>query len=156
MTRSRWMAAATIVGALLPLDAIAQGEPDRTIVIYAVEFKMRQAVADTPFPANAPDAPGFVIIPPGEEAPGEWGIDAYAFVPGTIVVNQGEEVLLQFYGVNGDEHHITIEAFGQEFTVLRGQLTEVRFVADQTGIFEIVCHDHPPTMVGHLIVLATP
>ena len=29
-------------------------------------------------------------------------------------------------------------------------------MADQAGVFEIVCHDHPPTVVGHLIALANP
>jgi hypothetical protein len=46
-----------------------------------------------------------------------------------------------------------IDGYDQEFTVLRGELTEVEFVADKVGTFQITCHAHPPTMVSHLVVL---
>jgi plastocyanin len=137
----------------------AQEAATQTISIVAVEYKMRRKISETPFPStleehpDLADAEGFKIIPPNTEVEGEWGVDAYQFVPGTIVVMEGDTVLLRFFGVNGDEHPTTIDGYDQEFAVRRGELTEVQFVADKVGTFTITCHAHPPTMVAHLVVL---
>jgi plastocyanin len=155
------LATAVAVASLgaVPSIAVGQDAPTHTISIMAIEYKMRRLVTETPFPntllehPDLVDAPGYDLIEPGEEVEGEWGVDAYQFVPGTIIVNQGDTVLLRFFGVNGDEHPTTIDGYDQEFTVRRGELTEVQFVASRQGIFQITCHAHPPTMVGHLIVL---
>lgn len=141
--------------------AFGQDAASRTISVMAIEYKMRRSVSETPFPntleehPELADAAGFKIIPPDTEVQGEWGVDAYQWVPGTIIVNQGDSVVLRFFGVNGDEHPTTIDGYDQTFTVRRGELTEVEFVADKAGIFQITCHAHPPTMVGHLIVLGS-
>lgn len=130
-----------------------------TISVMAVEYKMRRKVSETPYPntleehPDLEDAAGYKLIPPDTEVEGEWGLDAYQFVPGTIVVTEGDDVLLRFFGVNGDSHPTTIDGYDQSFEVRRGELTEVQFVADKAGTFTITCHAHPPTMVAHLIVL---
>lgn len=134
----------------------AQEAATQTISVMAIEYKMRRKVSETPFPNTLEEHPdlegaaGYKIIPPGTEVEGEWGINAYQWVPGTIVVNQGDTVMLKFYGVNGDEHPTTIDGYDQEFTVRRGELTEVQFVADKAGTFQITCHAHP---LAHLEVL---
>ncbi len=154
------MALAPFASGPLGLAAVnAQEAVTKTISVMAVEYKMRRKVSETPYPntleehPDLADAAGYKLIPPGTEVEGEWGVDAYQWVPGTIVVNEGDNVVLKFYGVNGDEHPTTIVGYDKEFTVRRGELTEVQFVADQVGTFEITCHAHPPTMVGHLVVL---
>lgn len=161
------VAAATVIalmsfefgGFLQAPSAQAQETATQTISVMAIEYKMRRKVSETPFPntleehPELADAEGYKLIPPGTEVEGEWGIDAYQWVPGTIVVNEGDTVMLKFYGVNGDEHPTTIDGYDQEFTVRRGELTEVQFVADKVGTFQITCHAHPPTMVAHLVVL---
>jgi plastocyanin len=133
----------------------------KTFHILAVEFKMRRKVSETPYPntlqafPELANAPGYKLIPPNTEVQGEWGVDAYQFLPATIVVNQGDNVVLRFYGVNGDLHATTIDGYNQKFDIKRGQLTEVKFVADKAGTFTITCHNHPPTMTAHLVVQAS-
>jgi plastocyanin len=77
----------------------------------------------------------------------------YVWYPSRIVVEVGDEVTIDFAGINGDEHPTTIAAFGQTFTVRRGEMTRVTFVADKAGIFGYVCSAHQSGMSGELIVL---
>jgi len=85
--------------------------------------------------------------------PFEMKQSSYVWLPSQIIVNEGDEVTLEFVGINGSAHPTTIEAFGKTFTVTRGGAHRVTFVADKVGIFGITCGTHKPSMSGELIVM---
>ncbi len=81
--------------------------------------------------------------------------DAYSLQ--TIVVNQGDKVIVNFYNMeapSGDMHSFTINApYNVNINLNPGQNGTATFVADHPGIFEFYCMHHLPGMVGELIVL---
>jgi plastocyanin len=88
-------------------------------------------------------------------------IEAYRWDPGTIVVNEGDDVTLEFYGIKGESHPFLISGYKLQGKVERGKLETVRFRADKTGNFPITCLTHPDIqhngpMVAHLVVLPQP
>ena len=74
-------------------------------------------------------------------------VEAYVFYPDTVRVQKGDRVILKFFGINGGSGHpTTIEHYVPEsFTFYRNQTLTKQFVADQAGVFAIVCTAHPPT-----------
>jgi plastocyanin len=84
---------------------------------------------------------------------GRWEVSAYLWSPSQIVVNQGDEVTLEFVGINGAAHPTGIQGLGKTFTLRRGQVTRVEFKADRPGVFPIVCGTHQPSMRGETVVL---
>lgn len=123
----------------------------RHIVVTAVEPKGGANVEKEKFPETAlPEGGGYVLKKPNDE--GRWEIAVYVFDPRQITVDEGDEVTLEFVGINGASHPITIEAYGQTFELKRGQVNKVTFVADKPGRYSIVCATHLPTMVSELIV----
>jgi hypothetical protein len=133
-------------------------EPDRSFSILAVEHRAYRHVDRTPYPAHTwaqhPDLDaggGYRLDPPDEN--GEWYVRAYAWSPGTIVVQQGETVMLEFFGINGDFHPSVIEGYDLEFDVRRGEITRVTFTADRPGLFRIVSLTRLPSMVAQLVVM---
>jgi plastocyanin len=136
--------------------AVGAAQPaPRTIYLAAVEPRGSAAVDQESFPsAELPAGGGYVLRPPGED--GRWEVSSYRWEPGTVVVQQGDEVTLEILGINGREHPSTVEGYDLAFTVQRGQLSRVTFTADKAGIFNIVCRTHRPTMTGQLVVLPRP
>ncbi len=134
-----------------------QGE-QRTIYINLIEPKGGTNVDDEPYPATTlpkgmEGTPGGYGIKEPDDS-GRWQVSAYMFEPSTIVVNQGDEVTLNFFGVNGKEHSIHIDKYIENhFTMKRGELVSKTFVASESGIFQIHCQEHEPNMVGQLVVL---
>ncbi len=125
----------------------------RFFSILAVEPKGGTTVDKEPFPTGPlPRGGGYVIAQPDEKTR-RWEVSAYVWQPSQILVNQGDEVTLEFVGINGSIHPTTIAAFGQTFTVKRGQAHRITFTADQAGIFGIVCSTHQPSMSGELVVM---
>lgn len=125
----------------------------RFFTILAVEPKGGTTVDKEAFPeAQLPAGGGYVKTPPDERTR-RWEVSAYVWLPGQIIVTEGDEVTLEFVGINGTVHPTTIAAFGQTFTVKRGQAHRVTFTADKVGIFGIVCSTHSPSMSGELIVM---
>ena len=104
-------------------------------------------------PANStvPSGGGFRIVEPNKV--GAWDFRSFSFSPDQIVVNQGDKVTLHFIGVQGAHHVITVDGLGAPFTLLRGQIHTVSFIANSPGIMNYVCHVHPPNMVGQILVL---
>ena len=156
----RYLAERSATMALLSLLALAAAAAPangdamkRTITMAAVELKGGTTIDKTPFPTAAlPEGKGYELKSPGED--GRWEVSAYRWEPSQIIVNQGDEVTLEIIGVNGAEHPAVIEGYDISFTVKRGELTTVTFVADKPGVFSLQCGTHLPSMVGELIVLA--
>jgi plastocyanin len=143
--------AIAVAGALAGL-APAQAEK-RYIVVTAVEPKGGASVEKEPFPAaSLPEGGGYELKKPNDA--GRWEVSVYVFDPRQIFVNEGDEVTLEFVGINGASHPISIGGYDKTFELKRGQSTRVTFTADKPGIFPIVCATHHPTMVAELIVAA--
>ncbi|WP_274652573.1 cupredoxin domain-containing protein [Paenibacillus humicola] len=84
-------------------------------------------------------------------------LEAYRWDPGTVIVNQGDEVELRISGISGDTHPFVIEGLGVKGQVTKGQVTVVRFTAERKGTYPIVCQthdtmDHGGPMVGYIVV----
>ncbi|MBI2846062.1 MAG: hypothetical protein HYX86_05895, partial [Chloroflexi bacterium] len=95
---------------------------ERTVYMAAVEPKGGTNVSDEPFPVIAlPEGGGYGLKPPDDT--GRWEVETYRWTPGTIVVNQGDEVTLEIIGINGSEHPSTIEGYDLSFVVKRGEIT---------------------------------
>ncbi len=125
----------------------------RFFTVLAVEPKGGTTVEKEAFPdAPLPTGGGYVMTRPDEKTR-RWEVSAYVWQPSQIFVNEGDEVTLEFVGINGAAHPTTIAAFGQTFTVKRGQAHRVTFSADKIGIFGIICGTHKPSMSGELIVM---
>ena len=143
--------------ALVAVSATAQSdEVDRVITVTAVEYEMRRLQERTPFPDTLETHPdleaggGYRLTPPDDT--GEWRARSYQWAPGVIVVNEGERVALEFFGINGDRHGTRIEGYDLEFVVRRGELTRVVFTADKPGLFSVICAEHQPSMTAQLLV----
>jgi plastocyanin len=125
----------------------------RFFTVLAVEPKGGTTVDKEPFPTGSlPPGGGYVIAQPDEKTK-RWEVSAYVWLPSQIIVTEGDEVTLEFVGINGAAHPTTIAAFGQNFTLTRGQAHRVTFTADKVGIFGIMCSTHKPSMSGELVVM---
>lgn len=142
--------AALTLGACHEGPGLESGE--RTIYMAAIEPKGSTSADKEPFPTKAlPAGGGYGLVPP--DAKGSWTVETYRWLPGEVTVVEGDRVTLEVLGVNGASHQTTITGYGIDFTVKRGEITRMSFVADKPGIFQIVCMVHQPTMVGNLVVL---
>ena len=104
------------------------------------------------FPTQAlPAGPGYILKKPDQN--GRWEVSAYVWMPSQIIVNQGDDVTLEFVGINGAAHPATIAGYNKSVTVMRGEVTKISFKADKAGVFAIGCPIHEPSMRGELIVL---
>jgi hypothetical protein len=125
----------------------------RVFTIAAVEPKGNATADKEPFPIEAlPAGGGYVLQQPDQS--GRWGVEVYVWQPSQIVVNQGDEVTLDFVGINGHSHPVTISGYGKTFTLKRGHVHRATFVADKAGIFRFYCSAHMPSMTGELVVMA--
>ena len=139
------------LGATLATVITARAEP-RHIVVAAVEAKGGVTVDKKAFPTGAlPTGPGYILKKPDQN--GRWEVSAYVWMPSQIIVNQGDDVTLEFVGINGAAHPATIAGYNQSVTVMRGEVTKVSFKADKAGVFAIDYPVHKPSMRGELIVL---
>ena len=126
--------------------------PGRVIYMAAVEMKGGTQQDKEPYPqAPLPAGAGYIKTPPN--AGGRWEVSTYQWSPATIVAQQGETVTLEIVGVNGDAHPTTIPGLVESFTVKRGEITRVTFVAGKPGLYPVVCTKHRPSMQATLVVL---
>lgn len=147
---NRWPAVAVAIGAMAFFLPPAQAEK-RYIVLTAVEPKGGATVEKEPFPAEPlPQGPGYVLKKPDQT--GRWEVSIYVFDPRQILVTEGDEVTLEFVGINGASHPTTIKGYDKSFELKRGEVTKITLTADKVGVFPIVCATHHPTMVAELIV----
>jgi len=125
----------------------------RTIYMAAVEPKGGVTADKEMFPTEAmPEGGGYVLKKP--DSTGRWEVSTYRWDPGTVIVNQGDEVTLEIIGINGKEHSIAIEGHDVSGAVKRGHVTRLKFTAGKVGIYKIICASHLPSMQGELVVLA--
>jgi plastocyanin len=125
----------------------------RFFTVLAVEPKGGTTVDKEPFPTAALPAGGGYVIAQPDEKTRRWEVSAYVWLPSQITVTEGDEVTLEFVGINGAAHPTSIAVFGQNFTLTRGQAHRVTFTADKVGIFGITCSTHKPSMSGELVVM---
>jgi plastocyanin len=147
-----WISALAVAAAgilLMPTNAAAE---KRVFTIAAVEPKGGATVDKEPFSTDGlPGGGGYVLNKP--DANNRWEVSTYLWTPGQIIVNQGDEVTLEFVGINGAAHPTSIKGFDKSFVLKRGTVTRVSFVADKPGVFPIECHTHRPSMTAEIIVL---
>jgi plastocyanin len=124
----------------------------RSFTIAAVEAKGGATVDKEQFPTEGlPAGAGYVLTKPNET--GRWEVSVYLWTPSQIIVNEDDEVTLEFVGINGASHPTTIAGYNKSFELKRGQATRISFKADKVGVFPIQCATHKPSMVSELIVL---
>lgn len=142
---------AGVIGASGQRNTSVIAPSKRTIYVAAIEPKGSASVDKEPFPTAAlPAGGGYALEEPKD---GKWEVETYRWMPSEIVVVQGDEVTLEFLGVNGASHPSGIEKYMEKFEVKRGQITTVTFTADKAGTFKITCAIHQPSMTGYLTVL---
>jgi len=132
---------------------------DVTFDVELIEIKGATDGIDAPDTDPTTLSAGYGFTPPGEyntENPNEWQVATYMFAPGAMSVVQGDEVSLRMFGVNGNEHTMTVQApdgatVVESFTVNRGQEVTVDFTADQAGHYKIFCASHAPTMTADIL-----
>ena len=118
----------------------------------AVEPKGSATVDKEAFPdAALPEGGGYGLKEPDDS--GKWEVETYTWAPDQIVVFEGDTVELEIIGINGARHDSYIERYVDSFVVERGKITNLSFVADQAGVFKLVCTIHGPAMTGELVVL---
>lgn len=103
-----------------------------------------------PLNSTIPTGGGFRLLEPNKV--GAWDFRLFAFSPSQIIVNQGDKVTLHFIGVQGAHHVITVDGIGT-FSLNRGQIHTVSFIAISPGTINYTCHLHMPNMVGQILVL---
>jgi plastocyanin len=147
----------TLFAAMLlnAVAVVATGEvraEQRSFTIAAVEPKGSASVDKEPFPTATPPAgAGYSLNKPDQS--GRWEIEVYVFMPSQIIVNQGDDVTLNFVGINGASHPTAIAGYNKSFLLKRGEVTSISFKADKAGVFSIDCGTHMPSMRAELIVL---
>ena len=101
MSRHSWktlatgMVIAVTCVAILPSDALAE---KRSFTVAAIEPKGGVTVDKEPFPLEAlPSGGGYVLNKP--DGNNRWEVSTYLWTPGQIIVNEGDEVTLEFVGI---------------------------------------------------------
>lgn len=133
-----------------------------TFDVNVIEIKGATDGIDPPEVDPASLSTGYKFKAPGEydvDNPEKWQVSSYFYSPGELVVNQGDEVTLRTFVLNGDVHETWLEAPdgskvpGAEVTMNRGRQYEVQFTADQAGYYTWICGNHAPTMTAKILVL---
>ena len=103
-------------------------------------------------PANStiPVGGGFRITEPNKVGGSEFQIVHLLTRPNSV--NQGDKVTLHFIGGQGAHHVVTVQGV-DTFELMRGQIHNVSFVANNPGTIAYICHVHLPNMVGQILVL---
>src|SRR6266852_961680 len=142
-----------LLGLMATVAASAQAQAEkRTFTIAAVEMKGGVTVDKEQFPTEAlPAGAGYVLNKPDQT--GRWEVSVYLWTPSQIIVNQDDDVTLEFVGINGANHPTTIAGYDKSFVLKRGQVTKISFKADKVGLFAIQCGTHKPSMAAELVVL---
>ncbi len=85
-------------------------------------------------------------------------MEVYRWNPGNIIVNKGDRVTLRIIGVHGKAHPFIIKGLNVNGEVTKGGETTVRFVAEEAGVYPMIClvhntiENHGP-MIAYIHVL---
>jgi len=84
---------------------------------------------------------------------GDFGFDA--FLPGSFTASKGDTLNIHIVNTEDELHDFRIDAFGvaKDLIATTGSVTNVTFVASQSGTFAYYCAYHTPEMRGYLTVL---
>lgn len=144
-----------------PADALSHEDFDRVFAITTFEHRVYRDVDRTAYPDTLDRFPdlftlgGYRMEPPNED--NEWYARTYLWAPSMVVMQLGETVLLEFFGINGERHPSELRAPDgtvlDTFQVDRGQITQVSFTPEVAGIHEFVSTLRLPGMVGQILVL---
>jgi plastocyanin len=151
---ARWALAGAAIGALAGYVTVswAQTPERRHFTVLAVEPRGGTQVTQEPFPSEPlPAGGGYVIRQP--DANGRWEVSTYVWSPAQIIVRQGDHVVIDFVGINGAEHPTELRGLGRTFSLRRGQVHRVEFVAEAPGVHPVICGTHQPSMRGEIVVL---
>lgn len=118
----------------------------------AVEAKGGVTTDKEPYPEKAPPPGGGYLLNAPDKS-GRWEVSTYRWEPGTVVVNQGDNVTLEIIGINGAAHPLRIEGHDVKAVIRRGEIVRVSFRAEKAGLFKIICDTHQPSMQADLVVL---
>jgi nitrosocyanin len=80
--------------------------------------------------------------------------DTKIWLPGTIIVHQGDEVELTLVNQLDGPHGFKIDVFGIESVIAAKSKSTVKFTAKTAGLYTYSCHLHPPHIGGQILVLA--
>jgi len=163
----RVLSVATMVVGLSLSTRVSAGQAERpathTIFVTAMEVKGATTADKLAPPPVTPKelSKGYGFKAPGEadkQDPQKWEVSSYSFSPSFVVVRRGDTVKLTTFIVNGDEHEVRItDPQGREVVPLtkwnRGREYHVQFVAERTGVYQLVCTTHAPSMVATFLVL---
>ena len=160
------MTVVTLLGLALS-TGVGLAEKDRpttyTIFVSALEIKGATTAKKLMPPAVNPKelSKGYGFKAPGEadnQDPHKWEVSSYMFTPSFVTVRQGDTVKLTAFIVNGDEHEVWVTAPGGEKVVPnvkwnRGREYHIQFVAKKSGVYQLVCSEHAPSMITTFVVL---
>ncbi|ETW92459.1 MAG: hypothetical protein ETSY1_43530 [Candidatus Entotheonella factor] len=76
------------------------------------------------------------------------------WLPGSIVVHQGDEVELTLINKLEVPHGFKIDVFGIESVIAAKSKSTVKFTAKTAGVHPYICHLHPPHIGGQIQVIA--
>lgn len=76
------------------------------------------------------------------------------WLPGSIIVNQGDEVELTLINKLEVPHGFKIDVFGIESVIAAKSKSTVKFTAKMAGVHPYICHIHPPHIGGQIQVIA--
>ena len=162
MQRKHLLVLTVIVGLLLAACGGSNpgAEPGAvTFDVELIEIKGATDGIDAPSVDPTSLSEGYRYKPPGEydaENPDKWQVSTYLFSPASMSVIADDSVTLRFFGVNGDNHDVWVEAPDgsnavDTFLVQRGREVQVSFDADQAGHYKIFCGIHGPTMTADIL-----
>lgn len=155
---------AAVLALLLAGDVGAQQSAGTTHTIFLTVFEVKGSTTTdklAPPSVNPKDiSKGYEFKAPGvadKNAPQKWEVSSYLFTPAFVTVRQGDEVILNVFVVNGDEHEVWITAPDGErvlpkTTWNRGREYRVRFLAAKAGAYQLTCSNHAPTMAAAFLV----
>lgn len=76
------------------------------------------------------------------------------WLPGSIIVHQGDEVELTLVNKLELPHGFKIDVFGIESVIAAKSKSTVKFTAKTAGVHPYICHLHPPHIGGQIQVIA--
>ena len=162
MQRKHIFVLTVIVGLLLAACGGSNSGAEPGDVTFDVELiEIKGGTDGIPAPDVDPTSlsQGYRFTPPGEfdaDNPAKWQVSTYMFSPASMSVIADDSVTLRFFGVNGDDHDVRVEAPDgsnavDTFIVQRGREVQVSFDADQQGHYKIFCGIHGPTMTADIL-----